>query len=77
MDAVTYPNQEVREELASWLEVHVDVSLQTEVARVFDVAAIPLTLAVTGQGEIVGRLLGFMEPEPFKKEIASLRESLR
>ena len=77
MDAVTYPNPEVVEELESWLEVHVDVSLQTEVAKVFDVAAIPLALAVTGEGEIVGRLLGFMEPDLFKKEITSLRESLR
>ncbi len=77
MDAVTYPNPEVVKELESWLEVHVDVSLQTEVAKVFDVAAIPLALAVTGEGEIVGRLLGFMEPDPFKKEITSLRESLR
>ncbi len=77
MDAVTYPNPEVKKELESWLEVHVDVSLQTDVAELFDVSAIPLALAVTGEGKILGRLLGFMEPEPFKKEITSFRESLR
>ena len=77
MDAVTYPNPEVNKELERWLQVHVDVSLQKEVAEVFDVAAIPLALAITGEGKILGRLLGFMEPEPFKKEIAALRESLR
>ena len=77
MDAVTYPNPEVKEELERWLEVHVDVSLQKEVVELFDVAAIPLALAVTGEGKILGRLLGFMEPEPFKKVITSFRESLR
>ena len=77
MDAVTYPHSEVVKELENWLEVYVDVSLQREVAEAFDVAAIPLALAVTGEGKIFGRLLGFMEPEPFKNQITALRESLR
>ena len=77
MDAVTYPNPDVVRELKNWLEIHVDVSLQTDVAELFDVAAIPLALAATGEGKIFGRLRGFMEPGPFEKEIASWRESLR
>ena len=51
--------------------------MQKDVADLFDVAAIPLALAATGEGKIFGRLRGFMEPELFEKEIASWRESLR
>ncbi len=77
MDAVTYPDPEVKKELLNWLEARVDVSLQKGVAELFSVAAIPVTLAVTAEGRIVGRLTGFLEPESFKKEIATLREGLR
>ena len=77
MDAVTYPNPDVVRELENWLEIHVDVTLQKDVAELFDVAAIPLALAATGEGNIVGRLRGFVEPGLFVREIASWRESLR
>ncbi len=77
MDAVTYPDPEVKKELLNWLEARVDVSLQKGVAELFSVAAIPVALAVTAEGRIVGRLTGFLEPESFKKEIATLREGLR
>ncbi len=77
MDAVTYPDPEVKKELLNWLEARVDVSLQKGVAELFFVAAIPVALAVTAEGRIVGRLTGFLEPESFKKEIATLREGLR
>ncbi len=77
MDAVTYPDPEVKKELLNWLQARVDVSLQKGVAELFFVAAIPVALAVTAEGRIVGRLTGFLEPESFKKEIATLREGLR
>jgi starvation-inducible outer membrane lipoprotein len=77
MDAVTYPDPEVKKELVNWLEARVDVSLQKGVAELFSVAAIPVALAVTAEGRIVGRLTGFLEPESFKKEVATLREGLR
>ncbi len=77
MDAVTYPDPEVKKELLNWLEARVDVSLQKGVAELFSVAAIPVALAVTAEGRIVGRLTGFLEPESFKKAITALREGLR
>ena len=77
MDAVTYPDPEVKKELLNWLEARVDVSLQKGVAGLFFVAAIPVALAVTAEGRIVGRLTGFLEPESFKKEVATLRGALR
>ena len=77
MDAVTYPDPEVKKELLNWLAARVDVSLQKGVAELFSVAAIPVALAVTAEGRIVGRVTGFLEPGSFKKEIATLREGLR
>ena len=77
MDAVTYPDPEVKKELLNWLAARVDVSLQKGVAELFSVAAIPVALAVTAEGRIVGRVTGFLVPESFKKEIATLREGLR
>ncbi len=67
----------MKKELLNWLEARVDVSLQKGVAELFFVAAIPVALAVTAEGRIVGRLTGFLEPESFKKEVATLREALR
>ncbi len=74
---MTYPDPEVKKELLNWLQARVDVSLQKGVAELFSVAAIPVALAVTAEGRIVGRLTGFLEPESFKKAVATLREGLR
>ena len=75
MDTVTYPDPKVREELANWTFVRVDVSENAKVAELFDVPAIPVALAATGEGEIVGRVTGFMEPKQFSDELRALRES--
>ena len=77
MDTVTYPDPGVKEELLNWLEARVDVTLQKGAAELFSVSAIPVALAVTAEGRIVGRLTGFLDPESFKKEIATLRAGLR
>ena len=77
MDTVTYPDPSVRKELGNWLEARVDVSVQKGVAELFTVAAIPVALAVTADGRIAGRLLGFFEPESFERKVAALRAGLR
>ena len=66
MDAVTYPDETVKEELTGhWLTTKVDVSERKEVATQFGVSAIPMAVALTGEGEVLGRVLGFVEPARF------------
>ena len=76
MDAVTYPDETVVEELTGhWLTTKIDVSKRKDVATSFGVAAIPVAVALTGEGEILGRILGFVEPKRFGEELAQLREA--
>lgn len=62
MDAVTHPHPRVRATLASWLEQRVDVSAEAGVARALGVHAVPTLLVLDGEGRILGRQEGFMEP---------------
>ena len=74
MDTVTYPAPEVREALASWFEHRVDVSVSADVARVCRVPAVPVALAVDGDGRILGRREGFVEPQGFVEWLATTRK---
>jgi thioredoxin-related protein len=62
MDAVTHPHPAVRAALGSWLEQRIDVSAEPELARVFGVHGVPALLALDGDGRILGRRTGFVEP---------------
>jgi len=75
MDAVTYPDPRVTKELVEhWLTAKIDVSEQAAVASHFAVDGIPVAVAVSPTGDIVGRVLGFVEPERLGAELARLRE---
>ena len=76
MDTVTYPHAGVRAELDHWLQIEVDVATQQQVTTLFGVAGIPVAIAVTGTGEVLGRLLGFIEPERFEKAVEEYRHAL-
>ena len=62
MDAVTHPHPAVRRARASWLEQRVDVSTAAEVARALGVHAVPTLVALDGDGRILARRGGFVEP---------------
>ncbi len=62
MDAVTHPHPDVRAALATWLERRVDVSAAAEVARTLGIHAVPTLMALDGDGRILGRRSGFVEP---------------
>ncbi len=74
MDAVTYPDERVKNELVEhWLTTKIDVSEQKAVASTFGVSGIPVAVAVSPKGEILGRVLGFVEPEGLERELTRLR----
>ena len=74
MDAVTYPHEVVKKELDEhWVTTHYDVSEAKPVATLFGVSAIPVAVGVTADGKVLGRVLGFVEPESFEKELETLR----
>ena len=62
MDAVTHPHPAVRAALSSWLEQRVDVNAEVEVARALGVHAVPTLVVLDGDGRILGRRAGFVEP---------------
>ena len=73
MDTVTYPAAEVKREMTHWTFGRVDTNKHPEVAQVFGVEAIPVALAVTSKGEILGRIVGFVAPKPFQEQLAHFR----
>ncbi len=74
MDAVTYPHETVEQELSRhWLSAKFDVSQSTAVAPFFSVSAIPVAIAVTGDGRVLDRILGFVEPERFSETLERVR----
>ena len=62
MDAVTYPHHEVRAELERWIHSRIDVAQRSDLARAFDVPAVPQCIALDGDGTVLGRLPGFLAP---------------
>ena len=74
MDTVTYPDAAVTRELAtSWVELRCDVAVANDVARRFGVHAIPTAVALRSDGEILGRIEGFVPPAAFVARAAQLR----
>jgi thioredoxin-like negative regulator of GroEL len=73
MDAVTYPDPVVREELAAWVLERVDVARSPEVARLFGVVAVPIAIAVEPDGAVRERILGFVEPAELAARLRALR----
>ncbi len=75
MDTVTYPNAKVKEELAHWVVLKIDVAERRQVAALLEVVGIPAAVAVTPAGDELGRIMGFAEPAAFRQELARLRST--
>ena len=75
MDAVTYPHPDVRAELESWVEGRVDLARDRVSPGIFDVAAVPVAVAVTPDGRVLDRLSGFVEPAEFAAWLATQRKN--
>ena len=77
MDAVTYPDPEVKAELSHWLRRRVDVSKEHELAAAFQVAAVPTAVLLDGAGLVLDRVIGFVEPTGFRQRLSGARERRR
>jgi len=77
MDTVTYPDPIVKEELARWVFLKIDVSEHKQAAEWFDVAALPVALAVSADMKIHARIAGFVEPAAFRQKLADTRNKIK
>jgi thiol:disulfide interchange protein len=73
MDTVTYPNDQVKQELSHWVLLKVDIAEHSNVAELFGVAGIPVAVAITAAGEELGRIEDFVEPAEFRARLTQLR----
>jgi thiol:disulfide interchange protein len=73
MDTVTYPNDQVKQELSHWLLLKVDIAEHSDVAELFEVAGIPVAVAITAVGDEMGRIENFVEPAEFRAQLTQLR----
>ncbi len=74
MDTVTYPNEQVKHELANWVLLKVDIVERPEVAELFKVAGIPTAVGVTADGDELGRIESFVEPAAFRSRLEQCRQ---
>lgn len=75
MDTVTYPHSGVRAELAGWLERRADVTEEPELAALFEVAAIPTAVLLDGEGRVLDRVIGFLQPADFLARLSNARRA--
>ncbi len=74
---MTYPDPQVREELERWVVIRLDVSEHDALARDhFGVSAIPTALAVDADGNVLDRIVGFVEPSAFRARVRASRQEL-
>lgn len=73
MDTVTYPHEQVKQELTNWVVVKIDVAEHRELAQSFEVVGIPVAIVVTPAGDEIDRLENFIEPTSFRSRLERTR----
>jgi thioredoxin-related protein len=73
MDAVTYPHQGVKDEIARWIEWRADVVDERELATAFGVSAIPTAVLLDHDGRVLVRVVGFVPPDVFVGRLSTAR----
>ena len=73
MDTVTYPASDIRAELEHWVFRKVDITEHRSIADLFSVTAIPIAIAVTGDGQTLARISNFVEPALFGAALRKAR----
>ena len=73
MDTVTYPNEQVKQELSHWVLLKVDIAEHTETAELMEVVGIPVAVAITADGDELGRIENFVEPPVFRAKLEEWR----
>jgi len=74
MDTVTYPSEVVQRECeANWLTLKLDVSQRSDLAAMCRVHGIPTAVAIDSSGNLLGKVIGFVEPTSFAARLLQLR----
>lgn len=72
MDTVTYPDEQVEQELESWTFERLDATEHRRAASELGVRAVPVAVALEG-GRVLGRLENFVEPDVFAEWLREMR----
>ncbi len=73
MDARTYSNTTVKNELKKWLLEKIDISKSKGVTDVFNVYGVPVAMVLKWDGSVIGRIEGFVEPEVFLEQLRGFK----
>lgn len=75
MDTETYPDPRVREALSGWVVKRVEISTHRDVATRYGVVAIPVAIALSGDGHELGRIENFVSAEKFVQWLGAWRST--
>jgi thioredoxin 1 len=75
LDKKTFSQPAVQAELARMVSLSIDAESPTgaPLKAKYHVSGYPALLVLDGNGKEVGRIAGFLEPEPFLKKLAEIR----
>ncbi len=57
----------------SFVPVHLDYDEDRELARVLEVKSLPCTLVLSPEADLLGRLVGYVEPEKYHESLVAAR----
>ncbi len=79
LDKVTFPDPGVQAELAQMVALSVDAESPAGIplAARYRATGFPTLVVVDADGREVGRIAGFMEPEPFAQKLAEIRARVK
>ncbi|MCY2959561.1 MAG: thioredoxin family protein [Planctomycetota bacterium] len=75
LDKVTFSQPAVQAELSKMVSMSIDAESKAgaPIAQKFHVTGYPALLVLDGNGKEIGRIAGFLEPEPFLKRLEAIR----
>ena len=75
LESVTLANAEVKQMIfRDFVPVKLDLERDAKIARILEIEAVPCTIVLTPEADLVGRIVGFLEPGPYQRQLRKAQQ---
>jgi len=75
LESVTLANAEVKQMIfRDFVPVKLDLERDAKVARILEVEAVPCTIVLTPEADLVGRIVGYLEPPAYQRQLRKAQQ---
>ena len=75
LESVTLTNADVQQMIfREFVPVKLDLERDAKVARILEVDAVPCTIVLTPEADLVGRIVGYVEPGPYQRQLRKAQQ---